>query len=197
MLIALAAFSTLDGFALIAYSWEQETMYYARLLALPSTGAFLLASIVLMRESGSLFAIGPLRTMQLSLVLLLLSLLLMCFAQWHTYLLLLALVLCGGAGLGVLPALRLLSTQVAHDQQAAATATVLAVAHGARAFGLALHAYVFEEATAHGTLNATFVLGLVAAFVALLVAVAIPPSPTAWRLSSAGSSGADVRDRDA
>ena len=106
-------------------------------------------------------------------------------------------VLCGGAGLGVLPALRLLSTQVAHDQQAAATATVLAVAHGARAFGLALHAYVFEEATAHGTLNATFVLGLVAAFVALLVAVAIPPSPTAWRLSSAGSSGADVRDRDA
>ena len=37
-LIALAAYSTLDGFALIAYSWEQETMYYARLLALPAAG---------------------------------------------------------------------------------------------------------------------------------------------------------------
>ena len=192
MLIALAAFSTLDGFALIAYSWEQETMYYVRLATLPSCGLAVVSSIFLMRDSS---IVGPLRTLQLGLVLLLLSLFVMCFAQWHTSLLLLGLMLCAGVTLGLLPALKLLAAQVAHDQQAAATATILAVANGSRAIGLAMHAYVFEEAAAHGVLNATFVLGMAAATIALLVAVIMPPPAEAWKLRAVPGADEEARAR--
>ena len=84
------------------------------------------------------------------------------------------------------PCLDVASAEVAPDNQAAATATVLAVANGSRALGLALHAYVFEEAAAHGVLNAPAVLGAVFAAVALAIAFAMPPPPTAWRLQPTG-----------
>ena len=144
--------------------------------------------------------------MQLGVACLAASLLLLCFAQWHVRLLFLALVLAGGFGFGLLPVLRLLATQVAPAQQAAATATVLAVGHGAKAIGLAVHAYVFAEAAAHGLLYAPFALGAVASLVALVLAVACPPPEEAWRssphahsrtdrqLGSPSSPGARARD---
>ena len=190
MLIAMAAFSTLDGFALIAYSWEQETMYYVRLVTLPSGCVAILASLLLMRDHSG---IGPRRTLQLGLLSLFLALLTMCFAQWHTHLLLLALMLGSGASLGVLPVLRLLSAQVATDQQAAANAAVLAVANGCRALGLALHAKVFQEAAMRGILNAPFALGALAAGLALLVGVLLAPPAEAWRVGAARSPREEAR----
>ena len=194
LIVSLAAFSTLDGFALIAYQWEQETMYYARLSALPAAALSVLASYYLMREPPR--GLGPLRTLQLGALLVLVANLVGGLAQWHPALLLLALALCAGAGLGLLPVLRLLSAQVGADQQAGGNAVVLAVATGARACGLALHAVVFKEAAAHGVLNATFVVGAACATAALLIAVALPPPPEAWRVGGgARAASAEPRAR--
>ena len=53
MLLGLAALSTLDGFALIAYSWEQETMYYVRLATGPAAGLAVVGSLPLqVSETG-------------------------------------------------------------------------------------------------------------------------------------------------
>jgi hypothetical protein len=190
LLLGLSAFSVLDGYALISYQWEQETMYYVRLATMPAGGVAVLASIWLMR------VIGPLRTMQLAVALPFASLLLMCFAQWHTHLLFGSLVLAGGAGLAVLPVLRLLATQVAPDKQAAGTATILAVAHGSRAVGLSLHAFVFDEAAARGVLYAPFAFGALALAFALFIALVIPPPDHAWRLGTLGRSAGAARERE-
>lgn len=177
MLLGLAAFSTLDGFALIAYSWEQETMYYVRLATAPVAGAALGLSLRLMKS------LGPLRTFQMGLCSLCAGLGTMCFAQWHTRLLLVALSCAGGVSLCLLPALRLLATQIAPNQQAAATATILSVATAANALGLGVHAYLFAEAAAHGLLYAPFAVGTIFALIALLSAVACPPPEEAWTSS--------------
>lgn len=156
-------------------------MYYVRLAVLPTGALAIVASFYLMREKGG---IGPKRTLQLGTLCLFLSLLVACLAQWHERLLVVALMLGSGSGLGVLPILRLLSAQVAANQQAAANATVLAVANGCRALGLALHAKVFQEAAMHGVLNATFALGSVAAGLALVVGLLLAPPDDAWRLEA-------------
>lgn len=173
-IFGVAAFSTLDGFAMVAYSWEQETMYYVKLATLPAAGFALAASAWLPR------VIGSLRTFQLSILLLLISLSLMCLAQWHERLLAASLMLAGGAAVAVLPVLRLLSTQASPTQQAGTAAAVLAVAHGARAIGLATHAYLFEHAAAYGLLYAPFAVGTVSASVALFVALVLAPPERAW-----------------
>ena len=170
VVFALGALSTLDGFALTAYQWEQETIYYVRLVALGACVAAVAASLPLLR----LF--GPLITLQMGLLALLLSLLLLCLAQWHVALLYAALGLAGTSALGVLPALRLLATQLPAGQQAAASASVLAVAHGSKALALAAHAYLFEEASARGILYGPPLLGALAAAVALVISAACAPT---------------------
>ena len=47
-LFGLASFVVLDGFALIAYGWEQETVYYVRLASLPFGGLAVLSSVWMM-----------------------------------------------------------------------------------------------------------------------------------------------------
>ena len=49
----------------------------------------------------------------------------------------------------------------------------------------ALTRYIFEEFAAHGVLNATFVIGVVGAAFALLVALSCPPPAESWRLRHA------------
>ena len=56
--------------------------------------------------------IGALRTLQIGILCLAAALGTMCFAQWHAWLLYGALLLASGAGLTVLPVLRVLITQV-------------------------------------------------------------------------------------
>ena len=176
LLIGVSAYSTTDGYALTAYSWEQETMYYARLAILPSAGLAVAASLPLSRT------LGPKRTLQLGLASLWCAMSLMCFAQWHPSLLVASLVLAGGLALGLLPALRLLTTRVQPSQQAAATAAVLAVGTASRAVGLALHAFIFQSAVAVGMLYAPFALGAFSLALALAVAVVCAPPPDVWLL---------------
>ena len=191
LLLGTMSLSTLDGFALIAYAWEQETMYYVRLASWPASGLAILLSLPLLR------LVGPRRTLQLGVLSLCLALPVACLAQWHSHLLFLALVLAGGVALGVLPALRLVATQVPPAQQAAATATVLAVGHGAKAVGLAMHAYLFEAAAARGLLYAPFALGACFAWLALAVAVLFPPPDDAWRSSPHAAAYAARERREA
>jgi len=173
-LLAFAAFSTLDGFALIAYGWEQESMVYVRFATLPAAGLASLLGVRLMRR------IEPLRTLQIGLGCLFCSLLAMSFAQWHVGLLYLALVLAGGSTLAVLPILRLIGTQAGATQQASASAMLLAVAHAAQGVGLLSHAYIFDNAAAHGVLFAPFAFGALASFFALAFALCFPPPEHAW-----------------
>ena len=103
---AFTAFSTLEGFTLTAFSWEQESIYYVRMEFLPAFVGAVLGSTWLVSR------IGALRTLQIGILCLAAALGTMCFAQWHAWLLYGALLLASGAGLTVLPVLRVLITQV-------------------------------------------------------------------------------------
>ena len=177
VVLGAASLSTLDGWALLSHGWEQETMYYLRLATVPASLVGLFAAIHLQR------AYGALPTMQLGVCGLGATNLLLCAAAAHTWLLLGALVLAGSACLVLLPALRILSAQSA-AAQAGTAATLLAVAHGSRAVGLALHAYVFERASARRVLYAQFALGAALEGIALLITFAVPP--TAWAAQGGG-----------
>jgi len=176
-LLGIAAFSCLDGYALIAYGWEQETMYYVRFATLPAAGLAASLSLCLIRR------IEALRTLQLGIACLFFSLVAMCFAQWHVGLLYLALLLAGGSTLTLLPILRLVGAQAGPTQQASVAAALLAVAHASQAIGLLTHAFLFERAAAVGILFAPFALGAVAAAMALAIALCCAPSKHAWQLT--------------
>jgi MFS family permease len=174
LLFGVNAFTTLDGFALTAYGWEQEAMYYAKLIALPSAMLAILLSVVLMRT------VGPLRTLQLGLLSIASALALMCIAQWDVTLLYVALASLGGSGFMVLPVLKLLSSEREKASQASATAAILAVAHAAQAAGLAVHGYLFERSASVGVLYAPFALGLLSTLAALMIATLCVPPERVW-----------------
>lgn len=191
--VGLAAFNTLDGFALIAYAWEQEAMYYARLAALPSAALSLVGSSWMLRN------LGARGTLQFALACLSAALVIMCFAQWHVMLLYLSLAFAGGFALVVFPILRLLSAQAEPSQQAGATAAIISVAHGAKAVGIALQSYLFENGAMRGLLFAPYALGSVGAIGALLVALTCSPPEHAFtppRTPDPGKEAHPERSRD-
>ena len=67
-------------------------------------------------------------------------------------------------------------------QQASSAAALLAVAHGAKALGLAGHGYLFEQGAASGVLFGPFFIGWCAASLAVIVATLCAPPDDVWRL---------------
>ena len=163
-LLGFSSLSCLDGYAAIAYGWEPEAAIYARLLMLPAAAVAVGVSTTLMRS-----ALGIIGTMRLGLGCLLCALGLLCIARTHASLLYASMVLAGSGALALLPMLRLLGDGADATQQGRASASLLAVAHVAKAAGLAAFAYLFESAAKSGWLAAPFAAGAACAALALSV----------------------------
>ena len=106
LVVALASFTVLDGWAVLAYGWQQETVNYVKTAVAPAAIASLAAALPLQR------ALGTPRLVRLGVLVVSLSMFLMAVAEFSVCIFVIALLLLGSATCLFPAVLLLLSTQV-------------------------------------------------------------------------------------
>ena len=105
LVVALTSLTVLDGWAVLAYGWQQETVNYVKTAVAPAVIVSLAAALPLQR------ALGTTRLVRLGVLVVSLSMFLMAVAEFSVCIFVVALLL--GSATCLFPAvLLLLSTQV-------------------------------------------------------------------------------------
>ena len=106
LVVALSSLTVLDGWAVLAYGWQQETVNYVKTAVAPAVIVSLAAALPLQR------ALGTTRLVRLGVFVVSLSMFLMAVAEFSVCIFVVALLLLGSATCLFPAVLLLLSTQV-------------------------------------------------------------------------------------
>jgi len=158
LVVAVAAFTTIDGWAVLAFGWQQETVNYVKFAAAPAAILSLSLALPLQRRLGNANLI------RLGVSLITGAMVLMALAEFNVVLFVLALLLMGLASCLAPAVLLLLSTQAPPSQQASTQATFSAIIHGLAAGALAMHGALFKAGGELGYVSLPFAVGAVMVF---------------------------------
>lgn len=192
LVVALTSLTVLDGWAVLAYGWQQETVNYVKTAVAPAVIVSLAAALPLQR------ALGTTRLVRLGVLVVSLSMFLMAVAEFSVCIFVVALLLLGSATCLFPAVLLLLSTQAPQSQQASTQATFSAVTHGLAAGALALHGYLLKQGGLMGYESLPFAVSALLTLISVYVVFfAMPESmrsmTAAQERSSVGETFAKAR----